>query len=207
MNIYVSMDITGTNADFPRAAAIAKRVNSAEDDRLAIVPFLLFREVLFKSGKLRAASVSFCIKMMEKCDEVWVFDDPKTCLTCENDITFAHGMGKPVVEMFKKNFLEDIAMAEIMTHYQECLGGFPPRMSFEEIGFYLDKGIEADVIKEAISIGVRNQKPWGYINGILKRLLAEGIFTIDAWKEANRKRKGGASYGCNEPNKKYDNIL
>lgn len=207
MYIYVSMDLTGTDADFPRACALINRINSANEDRLAIAPILLFREAMFKMGKLRTASIGYSIKLMEMCDEVWVYDDPAVCLNCQNDVTFAHGMGKPVVEMYKKNYLEDMQLGEVMAHYQQCLGGFPPRMAVNDIAFYLKKGISSDVIKNAIDVGVRGNKPWGYINAILSRYLKEGIFTMDKLQELNNAKKGGTKGGGIKPTQKYDNVL
>jgi hypothetical protein len=59
----------------------------------------------------------------------------------------------------------------------------------DELGRFIDSGIEPDLIKEAVTITRKNSKGIDYFWGILAKCVDEGLFTLQAFNEAKEQRK------------------
>lgn len=187
--IYCSFNITGTDADLRRAEAIRNQL--VLEKRAAVVPFLLFREQMILNGRVHDEIISFLPRLMEECDEVRLYDSPETSVTCARDREFALRTGKPVVEVNANKTLHEKELSEILQYYAVRLGGFPTRGCFDDIAEYLNRGMASEIIRKAIDIGIdKANGRWSYINGILKNLLVEGIFTEEQLKNRNKNKQG-----------------
>ncbi len=179
--IYCSFNITGTDADLRRAEAIRNQL--ALEQKAAVVPFLLFREQMILCGNMHDEIITFTLHLMEGCKEVRLYDSPETSVTCARDREFALKLGIPLVEVNANKTLHEKELSEILQYFAVRLGGFPPRSSFDGIAEYLNRGMSPGIVRKAIDIGVdRCNGRWNYINGILRNLLAEGIFTEEQLK-------------------------
>ena len=173
---YCSLNVTGTDVDIPRAESI--RESLLKDGRLPIIPLLLFGSTFATVGEAHDAAVQYSIELMQTADEVFIYDNPKTSIVCMRDRGLALGIDKTVVDVFERSSgTNDKVLGDILQYYSQKIGNFPPRICIEDISEYLTKGVSADVIIEAIKIGARDNKPWNYINGILKNWVRQKIFT------------------------------
>ncbi len=195
--IYVSMNLTGTEVDIPRAEALRRQI--LNENKVPFIPVLLFREVSVIPSPFRDEVIQAQVHIMEICDEVWIYDDPKASIACSRDKQLALAMGIPIILKYQDSRTADKTFGEILQYYQLQLGSFPAMKCIEDIRFYLNKGLSAQVIKESIKIGIERQKPWVYIEAILKNCLHRGIFTAEDM-EKSKKTKQSVS----DKSAKYD---
>lgn len=184
--IYCSIDITGTDSDLRRAEAIRHQL--VLEKKAAVVPFLLFREQMILGGDVHREILQYTVHLMSGCSEVRLYDNPETSVTCARDREFALKIGIPVVVVGENRSLQENELRETMQYYAMRLGGFPTRMSIDEIQGYLADGMEGELIRRAIDIGIERQKPWSYINGVLRNFKAQGIFTLLQLKDDQKKK-------------------
>lgn len=70
------------------------------------------------------------------------------------------------------------AIAKVGRAYEEITGRMFIRSILEDIQYYLDRGIEANLIIKAIEITAYKGLNWQYTKGILRRCLEENIYTV-----------------------------
>ena len=195
--VYCSIGINGTPEDLSRAEAI--RLKVSDGNNLPVIPFLMFREAIATYGEKHDKAAELSVQLLNNCDEVWLFDKPEASVTVARDFELALKCGIPTVDMSRR--LNDTdELGEILQFYQQKEGRFVPRVCFDEIAYYLKEGFDKELIKAAIEKGVRNNKNWSYINGILRNLMRDGIFT----KAQLESRKGAKRNGSTETCATYD---
>lgn len=86
-------------------------------------------------------------------------------------------------------------MRRIVETYENNIGKFVPRYIFDEMRFYLEKGLEPGLIEKAIKVSTMNNvKNWNYTRKILNTYCENGIKTIqqaEAQEQARRKNRYG----------------
>ena len=72
--------------------------------------------------------------------------------------------------------------ATVARSYEDITNNLIPRSAIEDIGFYLDRGLEPELMIKAIETTAERGLRWNYTNGILKRCLEQKIFTARDWE-------------------------
>ena len=98
------------------------------------------------------------------------------------------------------------AIALVARSYQEILCRTLSRFITDDIGYYIDRGLESDLIVKAIEITSVKQLDWRYTKGILNRCIDEGILTAEVFeyrtifKKVMFEFKNKYSKTCNDEN-------
>lgn len=74
------------------------------------------------------------------------------------------------------------AIAKIMREYEQIMCRTCSTALRYDIEYYLERGMEAEVIIRAIEITQGKGADWRYTKAILKRLLEENTLTIENWE-------------------------
>jgi DnaD/phage-associated family protein len=82
------------------------------------------------------------------------------------------------------------AIGEAARAYEEIMCRLLNRGIIEDIGYYIDRGCECDLIIKAIEITAGKGADWRYTKGILHRCLEEGIYTAYSFEWGVRFKKG-----------------
>ena len=73
------------------------------------------------------------------------------------------------------------AIGYVAREYEQLLGRTVSRSAIEDIGFFIDCGIEDKLMVKAIEITGGKNADWRYTKAILKRCQEEGILTLEAY--------------------------
>jgi len=73
------------------------------------------------------------------------------------------------------------ALGKIVREYEFMTCRLLSPMIFEEMKDFYDRGLQAEVIIEAIRVTREKNANWSYTRAILMRCLEEGIFTFNQW--------------------------
>ena len=98
------------------------------------------------------------------------------------------------------------AIASVAQAYQEILCRTLSRFIIDDIGYYLDRGVEAELMIKAIEITAVKQLDWRYTKGILNRCIDDGILTAESFeyrttfKKVILEFKNKYSKTCNDEN-------
>lgn len=90
--------------------------------------------------------------------------------------------------------VEENAFARIVKFYQNNIGLIKDFTS-QEIGTYLDDGLEPDVIIEAMKDSLTKNDPWGYAKSILNSCIDKKLDTLEKYKADKLKFKMNSKRG------------
>ena len=130
--------------------------------------------------------------LISQCDEVWVFGNAPESLIAD-----ATGLGKPVKyiegEFEKRNHYESLNL--IVSEYEKRMSERANGQIRQDIRYFLDNGLPAELIIEVIKKTARLKKQWNYSVGTLRNRLREGKTTVEEFLN-NKPQKNGsmASY-------------
>lgn len=91
------------------------------------------------------------------------------------------------------------AIGLVMRQYEVITNKLIPRIAVDDIGFYYDEGLAAEVMIKAIEVTADRGLRWNYTKAILKRCLEEKIFTASAWDFQVLYKKGVTDVKKNAP--------
>ena len=99
------------------------------------------------------------------------------------------------------------AIAYVARNYESMTGRMLSRTVLDDIGFYIDKGIEPELMIKAIDVTLCKGADWRYTRAILQRCFEEEVFTVRAWDFQVLYKKGIAEAKKNSPTIIYDDTL
>lgn len=82
------------------------------------------------------------------------------------------------------------AIGEVARAYEEIMGRTLSRFVIDDIGYYIDRGVEPELIIKAIDITAGKGADWRYTKAILQRCVDEGIYTVYTYDWRLRYKKG-----------------
>ncbi len=85
-------------------------------------------------------------------------------------------------------------ISRIVRKYEEFNDRFMPRLLLDKIKKYYAEGLDADVIIRALEITTVREAHFEYTEGILKRLIEEGITTLYLWEKKLLFKKSRAEF-------------
>ena len=91
------------------------------------------------------------------------------------------------------------AIGYVARRYEDIMNNLIPRTAVEDIGFYIDNGLEPELMIKAIEAAAERGLRWNYTRGILKRCLEEKVFTARQWDFQVLFKKGIAEAKKNHP--------
>ena len=193
--IYVCSPYGGQDANYEAAKVYGRYVLSC--GFVPVIPHTMLHGVADdKNPEHRAAALQLGKKLLNSCDEVWVFGDYKTASDgMHGEILFAGNIGKPVKYISPGAVLgtdeRAAAIRRCITEYEKRYLTIS-RFTSDGMLKYIDAGIEADLIIEAVDKAYRKNAGWRYAEAVLNSCRAKGIRTLAEFREANRvKQKPG----------------
>lgn len=74
------------------------------------------------------------------------------------------------------------AIAKVLREYEQVMGRSTSTFMRYDVEYYLERGMETDVMLRAIEITAGKSADWRYTKAILKRLLEENTLTMEVWE-------------------------
>ena len=82
------------------------------------------------------------------------------------------------------NGADGVQISQIVREYEKYNCKFMPNILLQKIKLYYAKGLKADVIIKALEVTATKGANWEYTEGILKRLLEDGITSLYLWEKS-----------------------
>ncbi len=193
--IFICSPYNGREEEYRAALSYAQFAVSCK--KVPIVPQVTYHNILNCNIPLernvleRAAMETVCI-----CSEVWVFTKAITP-DMQSIITVAQEKGIPVLDKSEKiSYSSKRAETARAIRFFEKTFCNLSRVAVEDICAYIDYGICAFIIEEAIKAADRKNAGWVYARSILERCKRNNILTQAQWEEGCAAKKSRASPSC-----------
>ncbi len=190
--IYVCSPYGGVDTNYEAAKAYGKYV--LREGGIPVIPHTMLHGIADdKNPEHRAAALMLGKKLLNECDEVWVFGDYETASDgMHGEIIFAGNIGKPVRYISPGAVM---STDERTTNIKKCIFEYEKRyltigrFTADEMIKYIDCGIEADLIIEAVDKAYRKGAQWKYAATILNACRTKGITTLEHYRESLQKKQ------------------
>lgn len=190
--IYVCSPYGGKDTNYETAKVYGRYVLSLGG--LPIIPHTMLHGIADdKNPEHRDRALELGKRLLQECDEVWVFGDYEGATDgMHGEILFAGNIGKPVKYISpgavlgadERSKAIRLCVAEYERRYLTISRFIADRMIE-----YLDAGIDADLIIEAVDKAYKKNAQWKYAAAILNACRAKKIRTLDEYRENIRQKQ------------------
>lgn len=190
--IYVCSPYGGMNENYEAAKAFGRYV--LNQGFIPVIPHTMLHGVADdKNPEHRRAALGIGKKLLDLCNEVWVFGERDSATEgMEGEIIFAGNIGKPV-----KYISPSVVMNndERTTAIRKCIFEYEKRylsigrITSDQIVEFIDSGLSSELITEAIDKAYRKGAAWRYAQVILTACRRKGIKTLEAYRDSLNKKK------------------
>lgn len=189
--IYVCSPYGGQETNYEAAKVYGRYVLSK--GAIPVIPHTMLHGIADDKNLMhRTAALNLGKHLLKQCDEVWVFGEYETASDgMHGEIIYAGSIGKPV----KYISPGDVMSADDKTAIiRKCVLEYEKRffnigrITFDQMVEYIDFGIEADLIIEAIDRAYQKGASWRYAQKILHACRVKGIRTLEEYNESRKKR-------------------
>ena len=178
--VYICSPYGGIRENAIRAREYAKAV--ADEGYMPIIPHVMWHGI-FKDSitEERERAIQAGIELLKLCDELRYFGNEITPGMAQ-EINYARAHGIPVV---KGQACSENKLGEVLRFFEENFL-FLNRTVMEILKDYIEQGMSAELIKEAIRLTAKKNAGVNYLEGILNCWIAKKIFSIDKLNEVER---------------------
>ena len=190
--IYVCSPYGGKDTNYETAKVYGRYVLSLGG--LPIIPHTMLHGIADdKNPEHRAAALDLGKRLLNMCDEVWVFGEYESATDgMHGEIIFAGNTGKSVKYISPGAVMgadeRSAAIRKCVIEYEKQYFTISRFVSDEMIKF-IDEGMEAGLIIEAIGKAARKNAGWAYSRKILNACRHSGIKTSEEYNESLQKKK------------------
>lgn len=189
--IYICSPYGGKDTNYEAAKAYGRYVLS--QGCMPVIPHTMLHGIADdKNPEHRTIALKLGKRLLDCCDEVWVFGEYETASDgMHGEIVFAGEIGKPVKYITPGAALgtdeRSMAIRQCVLEYEKRYLTIS-RFVSEDMITFIDSGIKADLIIEAVDKAYRKSAGWRYAAAILQSCRAKGIRTLDEFRAANGKK-------------------
>ena len=189
--IYVCSAYGGKEDNYQKALKFGQHV--VRKGGIPIIPHTMLHGVLDDSiPEQRLMGLQLGKKLIKLCDAVWVFGKAESSQGMLSEIDFAKDEGIPITYINITDVWgadeKTIALKKCLHRYEETFLTVN-RIIADDIIYYLDAGIEPELVCECINIAARKGARWPYAKAILQRCVETKFFTLQDFREAQNKKR------------------
>ncbi|MBE6729682.1 MAG: DnaD domain protein [Ruminococcaceae bacterium] len=174
--VYICSPYGGIRENAVRAREYGKVV--AEEGYMPIIPHVMWHGIFKDSvADERERAIAAGLELLKHCDELRYFGNEITPGMAQ-EINYARAHGIPVV---KGQACSRSELGEVLRFFEENFL-FLNRTVADILRDYMEQGITAGLLKEAIKITAKKSAGVNYLEGILNNWVARKIFTIENLK-------------------------
>lgn len=163
---------------------------------IPIIPHTMLHGVLDDSiPEQRLIGLNVGKKLIKLCDAVWVFGKAEGSEGMLSEISIAKDEGIPITYVNITDVWgadeKTIALKKCLTRFEETYLSVN-RIVADDMIYYLDAGIEPELICESINIAARKNARWPYSKAILQRCFENKIFSLSEFRERQNKKRAAS---------------
>ena len=196
--IFVCSAYEGKPDNYQKALKFGQHV--IRKGGIPIIPHTMLHGVIDESiPEHRLSALHLKRKLIKMCSAVWVFGKSEGIPDMITELDFAKDEGIPISYINITDVWgadeKTIALKKCIQRYEEIYITFN-RIIMDDMVYYLDAGIEPDLICECINISARKGARWPYAKAILQRCLRSGYLTIADFKVAQNNKRPQNSFAA-----------
>lgn len=190
--IYVCSPYGGQAVNYEAARSYGRYVLAT--GAIPIIPHTMLHGIADdKNPEHRQAALELGRMLLKSCDEVWVFGSAETATDgMTGEILLAGNTGKPIKYINPGEVMnrDDRAAAirQCVIEYEKRYLSIG-RLTADSMISFIDAGMDADLIIEAVDRAYKKGAAWNYAKTILNACRAKGIRTLEQYLDSNKKKK------------------